>query len=98
MPSSAAPLYAAVELGSDSFRLHVASWEQGAMVVAATLNEPIRLGAGIGADGCLDGETVRRALACLRQFKVALARWEVCAGLPAGGGKRDRPSGRGAGR
>ncbi|MGJ9419880.1 hypothetical protein ACHAC9_19325 [Massilia sp. CMS3.1] len=74
-----APLYAAVELGSDSFRLHVASWEEGAMVVAASLTEPIRLGAGIGADGCLDGETVRRALACLRQFRVALARWEVLA-------------------
>jgi exopolyphosphatase/guanosine-5'-triphosphate,3'-diphosphate pyrophosphatase len=71
------PLYAAVELGSDSFRLHVASWENGALVVAASLNEPIRLGAGIGPDGCLDGQTVRRALACLNQFKLALAVWEV---------------------
>ena len=71
------PLYAAVELGSDSFRLHVASWENGALVVAASLNEPIRLAAGIGPDGCLDGQTVRRALACLRQFKLALAVWEV---------------------
>ncbi|QOL49309.1 Ppx/GppA phosphatase family protein [Massilia litorea] len=79
MPACAhsAPLYAAVELGSDSFRLHVASWEDGAMVLAHTLNEPIRLGAGIGPDGCLDGQTVRRALDCLRQFRQALARWEV---------------------
>jgi len=83
MPSSipscdpSAPLYAAVELGSDSFRLHVASWENGALAVAASLNEPIRLGAGIGPDGRLDGQTVRRALACLRQFKQALAVWEV---------------------
>lgn len=79
MPSSthAIPLYAAVELGSDSFRLHVAGWEKGALAVAASLNEPIRLGAGIGPDGCLDGQTVRRALDCLRQFKLALAVWEV---------------------
>jgi exopolyphosphatase/pppGpp-phosphohydrolase len=70
------PLYAAVELGSDSFRLHVASWENGAMVLAATLDEPVRLGAGIGADGCLDGATVGRALACLRQFKLVLALWQ----------------------
>ena len=76
-PSHPAPLYAAVELGSDSFRLHVASWEGGAMVVAHTLSEPIRLGAGIGPDGCLDGQTVRRALDCLRQFRQALAMWEV---------------------
>jgi exopolyphosphatase/guanosine-5'-triphosphate,3'-diphosphate pyrophosphatase len=79
MPASAhsAPLYAAVELGSDSFRLHVASWEAGAMVLAHTLDEPIRLGAGIGPDGCLDGQTVRRALDCLRRFRQALAMWEV---------------------
>lgn len=76
-PSRSAPLYAAVELGSDSFRLHVASWEDGAMAVAHTLNEPIRLAAGIGPDGCLDGQTVRRALDCLRRFRQALAMWEV---------------------
>jgi exopolyphosphatase/guanosine-5'-triphosphate,3'-diphosphate pyrophosphatase len=70
-------LYAAVELGSDSFRLHVASWEAGAMVLAHSLDEPIRLGAGIGPDGCLDGRTVRRALDCLRRFRQALAMWEV---------------------
>lgn len=79
MPPSApdAPLFAAVELGSDSFRLHVAGWERGAMVLAASLNEPIRLGAAIGPDGCLDAQTMRRALACLRQFRLALSRFEV---------------------
>jgi exopolyphosphatase/guanosine-5'-triphosphate,3'-diphosphate pyrophosphatase len=70
-------LYAAVELGSDSFRLYVASWENGAMGLAHTLNEPIRLGAGIGPDGCLDADTVRRALDCLRRYRQALAMWEV---------------------
>lgn len=81
MPPSvhSAPLFAAVELGSDSFRLHVASWERGALLLAATLNEPIRLGAGIGADGCLDAPTMNHALACLRKFRLALAQWEVCA-------------------
>ncbi|KQQ89321.1 hypothetical protein ASF77_10505 [Massilia sp. Leaf139] len=43
------------------------------------MSEPIRLGAGIGADGCLDPDTVRRALACLRDFRLALARHEVSA-------------------
>jgi len=76
LSSNTPPLYAAVELGSDSFRLHVASWENGAMELAATLDEPVRLGAGIGADGCLDGATVGRALACLRQFKLVLALWQ----------------------
>ena len=76
LPVDTPALYAAVELGSDSFRLHVASLENGAMMLAATLDEPIRLGAGIGADGCLDGATMRRALACLRQFQLVLAHWQ----------------------
>ena len=74
---SSAPLYAAVELGSDSFRLHVASWENAALAVAASLDEPIRLGAAIGPDGCLDARTARQALDCLRRFRLALAAWEV---------------------
>jgi len=74
--TSTTPLYGAVELGSDSFRLHVAGWDHGALTLAATLDEPIRLGAGIGADGCLERETMRRALACLRRFKLALALYE----------------------
>lgn len=70
------PVYAAVELGSDSFRLHVASVEQGAVQILATLNEPIRLGAAVGANGCLGPESMRRALACLRDFRASLAPWE----------------------
>lgn len=72
-PPHAVPLYAAVELGSDSFRLHVASCEGGMVRVLATLSEPIRLGAepdaGIGADA------MHRALACLRRFRAVLDLW-----------------------
>ncbi|MGX4640020.1 Ppx/GppA phosphatase family protein [Massilia sp. SYSU DXS3249] len=75
-PTPAAPVYAAVELGSDSFRLHVASVEHEAVHILATLNEPIRLGAAIGANGCLGPESMRRALACLRDFRASLAPWE----------------------
>ena len=75
-PTPAAPVYAAVELGSDSFRLHVASVEHEALHILATLNEPIRLGAAIGANGCLGPESMRRALACLRDFRASLAPWE----------------------
>lgn len=70
------PVYAAVELGSDSFRLHVASVEHEAVHILATLDEPIRLGAAIGPNGCLEPEAMRRALACLRDFRASLAPWE----------------------
>lgn len=74
--TQAPPVYAAVELGSDSFRLHVASVEHGAVQILATVDEPIRLGAALGANGCLGPETMRRALACLRDFRARLAPWE----------------------
>ena len=71
----AEPLYAAVELGSGSFRLHVASCAGGAVRVLATLNEPIRLGAELDAGGHFRADAMRRALACLRQFRTALELW-----------------------
>lgn len=76
LPPQAPPVYAAVELGSDSFRLHVASVEHESIHILATLIEPIRLGAAIGANGCLGPEPMRRALACLRDFRAILAFWE----------------------
>jgi exopolyphosphatase/guanosine-5'-triphosphate,3'-diphosphate pyrophosphatase len=75
----AVPVYAAVELGSDSFRLIVAAVEHDAVRILTTLEEPVRLGAAIGADGCLGAESMRRALACLRGFKASLAPWEPLA-------------------
>lgn len=75
MPPDAEPLYAAVELGSDSFRLHVATCADGAVRVLATLSEPIRLGAELDADGGFNADTMRRALDCLRQFRQALELW-----------------------
>ena len=71
----AEPLYAAVELGSGSFRLHVASCDGGAVRVLATLSEPIRLGAELDAEGGFRTDAMRRALDCLRKFRTALELW-----------------------
>jgi len=75
-PPDAVPLYAAVELGSDSFRLHVASCEGGSVRVLATLSEPIRLGAELDASGGIGPDAMRRALDCLRQFRAAIGLWQ----------------------
>lgn len=69
--SHAVPLYAAVELGSNGVRMHVASCEAGVVRVQASLSEPIRLGTA-GPDGAMEASTMRRALACLRQFREVL--------------------------
>ena len=66
------PIYAAVELGSDSFRLHVGRFEDGALRLVATMAEPVRLAATLDEDGMLCTAAMRRALVCLDAFRGAL--------------------------
>lgn len=74
-PTSAAPRYAAVELGSDSFRLHVGRIDHGELVLEASLCERVALAASFEEDGSLCDAAMRRALACLREFADALDAW-----------------------
>ena len=69
------PLYAAVELGSDSFRLHAGRVEDGALTLVATMAEAVRLAASLDEDGNLCAAAMRRALACLGEFRRALDAW-----------------------
>lgn len=67
--------YAAVELGSDSFRLHVGRIEHGELLLEASLSERVALAASFEEDGSLCDAAMRRALACLREFAEALEAW-----------------------
>jgi exopolyphosphatase/guanosine-5'-triphosphate,3'-diphosphate pyrophosphatase len=75
MPSSDPPRYAAVELGSDSFRLHVGRIEYGELLLEASLSERVALAAAYEEDGGLCEAAVRRALGCLREFARTLESW-----------------------
>ncbi|PZP56927.1 MAG: exopolyphosphatase, partial [Azospira oryzae] len=59
---------AAVDLGSNSFRLQVARVVGDQLYPLDSLREPVRLAAGLTHDKRLDEETQARALACLRRF------------------------------
>ncbi|MFO1377604.1 MAG: Ppx/GppA phosphatase family protein [Steroidobacteraceae bacterium] len=59
---------AAVDLGSNSFRMVVARHVDGRLVVVDRLREMVRLAAGLRRDGRLDPAYVARALACLGRF------------------------------
>jgi exopolyphosphatase/guanosine-5'-triphosphate,3'-diphosphate pyrophosphatase len=67
--------YAAVELGSDSFRLHVARVEGGELQLEASLSERVALLDAFEDDGSLCEAALGRALACLREFARTLALW-----------------------
>ena len=70
-------MYAAVDLGSNSFRLHVGKHDGESIRVLKSLREPIRLAAGLDAKGCLTEAAMQSALACLRSFNDVLAGYRL---------------------
>src|SRR5262245_54461325 len=59
---------AAVDLGSNSFRMVIADVVGGALLRRDSLREGVRLAAAIGPDGRITPEGEQRALACLARF------------------------------
>lgn len=59
---------AAVDLGSNSFRLEIGRQEQGQIVRIEYLKETVRLGAGLDDDACLSLAAMRRGWDCLARF------------------------------
>jgi exopolyphosphatase/guanosine-5'-triphosphate,3'-diphosphate pyrophosphatase len=72
-----ADMFAAVDLGSNSFRLHVGKHEGGEIRVLKSMREPIRLAAGLDAKGNLTPAAMASALACLNNFRAALAGYRL---------------------
>lgn len=65
-------ILAAVDLGSNSFRLQVARVEGEQLYMLDGLREPVRLAAGLTADKYLDADAQQRALAALGRFAERL--------------------------
>ena len=65
-------MYAAVDLGSNSFRLHVGKHDGDAIRVLKSVREPIRLAAGLDDKGNLTPAAMQSALACLKNFRAVL--------------------------
>lgn len=59
---------AAVDLGSNSFRMVVAEVDSGGLRRVDALREGVRLAAALRPDGTLDEAGTKRALACLERF------------------------------
>lgn len=64
---------AAVDMGSNSFRLEIGTLQHGRYRRVDYLKQTVRLGAGLDADGLLGEEAVGRGLTCLRGFASRLA-------------------------
>lgn len=59
---------AAVDLGSNSFRLQMARVQDSQLIFHDSLREAVRLGAGLDKNNQLDAQAQRRAIACLKRF------------------------------
>jgi exopolyphosphatase/guanosine-5'-triphosphate,3'-diphosphate pyrophosphatase len=59
---------AAVDLGSNSFRLQMARLADGQLFMHDSLRDMVRLGAGLGKDKVLAEDAIQRAVECLRRF------------------------------
>jgi exopolyphosphatase/guanosine-5'-triphosphate,3'-diphosphate pyrophosphatase len=65
-------MYAAVDLGSNSFRLHIGEPIAGQMHIVRTARDPIRLAAGLRPDGTLSSEAMETAVRSLRDLGAIL--------------------------
>jgi exopolyphosphatase/guanosine-5'-triphosphate,3'-diphosphate pyrophosphatase len=62
----------AIDLGSNSFHMIVAHWENGQIRLLDKLREAVQLGFGLQEDGSLSQESRERALSCLKRFGECL--------------------------
>jgi len=74
-PAPSAPL-AAIDMGSNSFRVEIGQILHGRYRRSKYLKETVRLGAGLDADHRLTEATMQRGLACLARFAETLRGFE----------------------
>jgi exopolyphosphatase/guanosine-5'-triphosphate,3'-diphosphate pyrophosphatase len=70
-------MFAAVDLGSNSFRLHVGHPAGNQMRIVRTARDPLRLAAGLDENGMLTEEAMDKALRCLRAFAEILGQYQL---------------------
>jgi exopolyphosphatase/guanosine-5'-triphosphate,3'-diphosphate pyrophosphatase len=70
-------MYAAVDLGSNSFRLHIGEPIAGQIHIVRTARDPIRLAAGLDPDNMLSAEAQATAQRTLRDFCAILRQYRL---------------------
>ncbi len=65
-------MFAAVDLGSNSFRLHIGAFDGERIRIVNSAREPVMLGAGLDRRGNLTPQAIDTALACLTRFARVL--------------------------
>ena len=72
-------MFAAVDLGSNSFRLHIGKYEDDGIRVIKSARDPIRLAAGIDKSGNLTPQACQSAIDSLTRFRAILRDYPLTA-------------------
>lgn len=70
-------MFAAVDLGSNSFRLHIGRHDGEVMRIVKSARDPVRLGAGLDSRGNLTAAAMEDALASLTRFNAILSSYPL---------------------
>lgn len=65
-------MFAAVDLGSNSFRLHIGRYDGETIRIVKSARDPIRLAAGLDRDGNLTPQAITSAVDSLARFRTVL--------------------------
>ncbi len=66
-------MYACIDLGSNSFHLLIAEWEEGKIQLVERYSEKVQLGEGVQANGKISSEAFDRGLDCLQHFQSLIS-------------------------
>jgi len=71
-------MYACIDLGSNSFHLLIARWQDDRSEIVERFSNLVQLGEGVSLTGSISPAAFARGLACLQEFSEALSRHSVC--------------------
>jgi len=70
-------MFAAVDLGSNSFRLHIGKHDGEAIRIIKSARDPIRLAAGLDSNGNLTPQAIAGAVESLARFRTILREYQL---------------------
>lgn len=70
-------MYACIDLGSNSFHLLIAQWQDEKSQIVERFSEIVQLGAGIAITGEISPAAFERGIICLQQFKDVMEKYPL---------------------
>jgi exopolyphosphatase/guanosine-5'-triphosphate,3'-diphosphate pyrophosphatase len=70
-------MYAAMDLGSNSFHLLICDWVNEEIIIVERCSEKVQLGEGVSKTGIISPESFARGLDCLSNFKKLMSNYSI---------------------